>query len=154
MSVPSTSNKKRSFSRGSVCVMLQTTTRHKKPLARLVHHVCNGAAHARLKPPSSSSIASMSWQDVRKKWLDKAFIPADRSGLIEPLKANVVNLWNRRPKLPPVWQYRWWWLKNWTMAIGTSIAVWQGAVLLARPSEPARLDDVMTMIPTLHAVRD
>lgn len=94
------------------------------------------------------------WEKMKARWR-KGFIPSDRSGYLEALKANIVDLWRQRPRVEtrPIWKYRWWWLKNWTMAIGTGIAMWQGALLLAHPAEPARIDDVMTMIPTLHAVR-
>ncbi len=73
----------------------------------------------------------------------------------EAVKAQITDLWRSRPhvRAKPIWQYRWWWLKNWTMAVGTGIAMWQASLLLARPTEPVRIDDVMTMIPTLHAVR-
>ena len=92
------------------------------------------------------------WRKMMHKWRGDKPMPADSTGVIEPIKARIVDLWASRPRFGPLWAYRWWWLKSWTLLLGSGLAVWQGSVMLARPSDPARLDDVMATVPTLHAV--
>lgn len=93
------------------------------------------------------------WEKLKAAWRRGPPPPADRSGIFEPIKANLIDIWNRRPRFSPLWAYRYWWLKSWTMFIGSGIAVWQGAVMLARPKDPVRLDDITAVLPTMHAVR-
>lgn len=97
------------------------------------------------------------WKKVKARWrnITGRPPPADNAGwVIEPLKSRIIDLWNNRPRFSPIWAYRYWWLKSWTVLIGSGIAIWQGAVMISRPRDPVRLDDVMTVTPTLHAVRN
>lgn len=93
------------------------------------------------------------WRKLKAKWQGPTPPPADRSGWIEGIKGPLVDLWARRPRFSPLWAYRYWWLKSWAFLIGSGVAVWQGGLMLARPKDPVRLDDITAMIPTMHAVR-